>query len=182
MCNLYSLTKGQDAIRHLAKAMRDTTGNLPVLPAVFPDTPAPVVRTAEDGTRELAMMRWGLPSPAFALKGRKTDPGVTNVRNVTSPHWRRWLGVEHRCLVPFTSFSEYETTADGRKVPVWFAAGEDRPLLFFAGIWTNWTSTRVVKEGEVNADLSAFLTTEANELVPVDMATPKSLRLSVSFV
>ena len=89
MCNLYSLTKGQAAIRHLAKAMRDTTGNLPVLPAVFPYSPAPVVRTAEAGTRELAMMRWGLPSPSFALKGRKTDPGVTNVRNVTSPHWRR---------------------------------------------------------------------------------------------
>src|ERR671913_310667 len=100
MCNLHSITKGQDAIRQLAKAMRDTTGNLPLLPAIFPDTPAPVVRTAADGTRELAMMRWGMPSPAFALKGRRTDPGVTNVRNVTSPHWRRWPGIEHRCLVP----------------------------------------------------------------------------------
>ncbi len=89
MCNLYSVTKGQDAIRQIAKAMRDTTGNLPPLPAIFPDTPAPVVRTAGDGVRELTMMRWGMPSPAFALKGRKTDPGVTNVRNVTSPHWRR---------------------------------------------------------------------------------------------
>jgi hypothetical protein len=29
MCNLYSLTKGQEAIRQLTKAMRDTTGNLP---------------------------------------------------------------------------------------------------------------------------------------------------------
>jgi putative SOS response-associated peptidase YedK len=67
--------------------------------------------------------------------------------------------------VPFTSFSEYETTAGGRKVPVWFAAGEDRPLLFFAGIWTNWTSTRKAKEGEVNADVFGFLTTEANSVV-----------------
>jgi len=159
------LTKGQDAIRQLSKAMRDTTGNLPLLPAIFPDTPAPVVRTGEDGVRELAMMRWGMPSPAFALKGRKTDPGVTNVRNVTSPHWRRWLRVEHRCIVPFTSFSEYETTPDGKKVPVWFAADEDRPLRFFAGIWTNWTSTRKVKEGEVNADLFAFLTAAANGVV-----------------
>ena len=50
-------------------------------------------------------------------------------------------------------------------MPVWFAAGEDRPLLFFAGIWTNWTSTRKVKEGEVSADLFAFLTTEANGVV-----------------
>ena len=44
MCNLYSLTKGQDAIRALAKAMRDTTGNMPPLPDIFPDQVAPVVR------------------------------------------------------------------------------------------------------------------------------------------
>ena len=62
MCNLYSVTKGQDAIRQIAKALRDTTGNLPPFPAIFPDTPAPVVRTAGDGVRELSMMRWGLPS------------------------------------------------------------------------------------------------------------------------
>lgn len=37
MCNLYSLTKGQAAIRELARAMRDTTGNLPPLPGIFPD-------------------------------------------------------------------------------------------------------------------------------------------------
>jgi putative SOS response-associated peptidase YedK len=50
-------------------------------------------------------------------------------------------------------------------VPVWLAAGEDRPLLFFAGIWTNWTSVRKIKEGEVNANLFAFLTTDANGVV-----------------
>ncbi len=37
MCNLYSMTKGQQAIRVLAGAMRDTTGNLAVLPGIFPD-------------------------------------------------------------------------------------------------------------------------------------------------
>ena len=35
------------------------------------------------------MVRWGMPSPVFALKGRNSDPGV----NAASPHWRRWLGV-----------------------------------------------------------------------------------------
>jgi putative SOS response-associated peptidase YedK len=165
LCNLYSLTKGQDAIRHISEAMRDTTGNLPPLPGIFPDSAAPVVRTAEDGVREVTLMRWGMPSPVFALKDRNADPGVTNVRNVTSPHWRRWLRVENRCVVPFTSFSEYATTDEGKKVPVWFAAGEDRPLGFFAGIWTNWTSVRKVREGEVNANLFAFVTTEANNVV-----------------
>ena len=36
MCNLYSITKGQQAIRELTRAMTDRTGNLPPLPGVFP--------------------------------------------------------------------------------------------------------------------------------------------------
>ncbi|MFC7478016.1 SOS response-associated peptidase [Dankookia sp. GCM10030260] len=164
MCNLYSITKGQQAIRELARAMSDRTGNLPPLPGVFPDYAAPIVRNQPEG-RELTMARWGMPSPAFALKGRKSDPGVTNVRNVKSPHWRRWLGVEHRCVVPFTSFSEHEIMPDGTRPPVWFAFDESRPLACFAGIWTRWSSVRKVKEGETTNDLFAFLTTEPNREV-----------------
>ena len=56
-----------------------------------------------------------------------------------------------------------EALPDGRKPPAWFAFGEDRPLAFFAGINVrNWTSVRKVKEGEVTADLYAFLTCEPN--------------------
>lgn len=162
MCNLYSITSNQAAIRQLAMVLNDIAGNLAPMPGVFPDYAAPIVRNTPGG-RELAMARWGMPSPAFVLKGRNTDPGVTNVRNTASPHWRRWLGVEHRCLVPFTSFSEPEPQPDGKKPPAWFALGEDRPLAFFAGIWTpQWKSVRKVKEGEVTADLFAFLTCEPN--------------------
>jgi hypothetical protein len=39
LCNLYSVTKGQQAIRELARAMRDRTGNLPPLYGIFPDYP-----------------------------------------------------------------------------------------------------------------------------------------------
>jgi putative SOS response-associated peptidase YedK len=120
LCNLYSVTKGQQAIRELAGAMRDRTGNLPPLPGIFPDYAAPIVRNQPDG-RELTMARWGMPSPVFVLKGKMSDPGVTNVRNVKSPHWRRWLGVESRCVVPFTSFSENDTLPDATHPPVWFA-------------------------------------------------------------
>jgi putative SOS response-associated peptidase YedK len=164
LCNLYSVTKGQQAIRELAGAMRDRTGNLPPLPSVFPDYAAPIVRNQPEG-RELTMARWGMPSPVFALNGKKSDPGVTNVRNVKSPHWRRWLGAESRCVVPFTSFSENEALPDGRRAPVWFALDETRPLAFFAGIWTRWTSVRKVKEGETTNDVFAFLTTEPNKIV-----------------
>ena len=37
MCNLYSATTNQKAIRDLFKVTRDDTGNLPSLPAIFPD-------------------------------------------------------------------------------------------------------------------------------------------------
>jgi putative SOS response-associated peptidase YedK len=165
MCNLYSLSKGQQAIRDLASAMRDLAGNLPILPGIFPDYRAPIVRNAPDGVRELAMARWGMPSPIFALKGRNSDPGVTNVRNATSPHWRRWLGIENRCVVPFTSFFENELLPNGSRPSVWFAFDETRPLAFFAGIWTRWTSVRKVKEGETTNDLFAFLTTDPNAVI-----------------
>jgi putative SOS response-associated peptidase YedK len=82
------------------------------------------------------------------------------VRNTASPHWRRWLGPEQRCLVPLSSFSEFNKPAGG---DIWFALAEDRPLACFAGIKTEgWTSVRKVKDGETTDDLYAFLTTEPN--------------------
>jgi putative SOS response-associated peptidase YedK len=75
LCNLYSVTKGQQAIREFTGAMSDRTGNLPPMPGIFPDYAAPIVRNHSDG-RELTMARWGMPSPVFALKGKKSDPGV----------------------------------------------------------------------------------------------------------
>jgi hypothetical protein len=86
MCNLYSVTKSQDAIRNLFRTTRDTTGNLPPMPAIFPDQLAPVVRTGRDGERQLTMMRWGFPPPP----NLGTRP-VTNVRNAQRPYWRAWL-------------------------------------------------------------------------------------------
>lgn len=162
MCNLYSLTKGQAAIRELFKIAVDRTGNLPSMPAIFPDYAAPIVHMA-DGARTLSLYRWGMPSPLFALEGKKADKGVTNVRNTKSPHWRRWLKPESRCLVPLTSFSEFNKAAGG---DIWFAQGEERPLLCFAGIKTEaYSSVRKVKTGEETIDLYAFLTTEPNDVV-----------------
>src|SRR5260370_20150244 len=61
MCNLYSQPKGQAAIIALTRGLRDSTGNLPPLPGIFPDYQAPVVAN-RGGIRELCMMRWGMPS------------------------------------------------------------------------------------------------------------------------
>jgi hypothetical protein len=50
MCNLYSITKNQAAIRDLFRVTQDGAGNLPPMPGVFPDFPAPIARPA-DGVR-----------------------------------------------------------------------------------------------------------------------------------
>lgn len=147
----------------------DTAGNLAPAPGIFPDYAAPIIRRGEGRHWLLTTARWGMPTPPAYLTGKRTDPGVTNIRNVGSPHWRRWLGVEHRCLVPFTSFSELDARQEApRNHPVWFALGEDRPLAFFAGIRTEWTSVRKLKEGEITTELFGFLTCAPNaEVRPV---------------
>src|SRR3954465_15730399 len=171
MCNLYSTTMNQKAIRDLFKVTRDSTGNLPPLPAIFPDQVAPVVR-ANEGDRELTMMRWGMPNPP-------QFPGITtNIRNTKSPHWRQWLAPESRCLVPFTSFCEYADTKP-KKTSKWFALNETRPLLAFAGIWTEWIGIRGTKANPVEGRhlLYGFLTAEPNDVVaPIHpKATPEIL-------
>jgi putative SOS response-associated peptidase YedK len=149
MCNLYSTFTDQAAMRALFDIDMDLDGlgNWRPQPGIFPDYAAPIVRTNMAG-RELTLARWGMPSPVFALAGKKADPGVTNIRNTKSPHWRRWLGVENRCLVLFISFSEPNPGAMGDRAPVWFAFDDTRPLACFAGIWTRGTSVRKVREGE----------------------------------
>jgi putative SOS response-associated peptidase YedK len=107
----------------------------------------------------------GLLSAAVTAAGKPkaSDSGVTNIRNTGSSHWRRWLGPENRCLVPFSSFSEPDNGTYSGKAPVWFALDEDRPLAFFAGMWVpQWTSTGKMKEGETTNDIFAFLTINPN--------------------
>jgi putative SOS response-associated peptidase YedK len=146
-----SLLHVLEAIRRLfaIDPAHDRTRNLPPLPGIYPDYPAPIVRNGSDGP-ELAMARWGMPSsrkaildatkrraPKLEAKGKpydfkellrlEPDSGTTNIRNVSSAHWKRWLEPANRCLAPFTSFSAYDTI-DGQKTPVWFAPDET-PLL-----------------------------------------------------
>jgi putative SOS response-associated peptidase YedK len=79
MCNLYSLTKGQAAIRDWFRAGRDRTGNLPLFPGIFPDQMAPIVRNGADGERGLVMARWGMPGPP-----QFGGAPIANIRNVGS--------------------------------------------------------------------------------------------------
>jgi len=194
MCNLYSL---KTDIFGWAKAHEAFLGRILSLPAgaaegasnfdltwkpqIYPDYRAPLVIRDEDGSDKVHFARWGMPSPQFALEGKKTDPGVTNIRNTASPHWRRWLGPANRCLVPMDAFSEPDQVG-GTKKPIWFEFADDRPLGYFAGLRVDdWSTTRKVKEGPIKCDLYGFLTTNAHPLVaqfhtkatPVILTTPE---------
>lgn len=198
MCNLYSLRKGPAAILDLARALENLAGNVEG-GSIFPDYAAPIVRHDADGARLLTMARWGMPSSRKAIfdaatrradklraKGKEVDfdallkmepdSGTTNVRNTTSRHWQPWLTPQHRCLVPFTAFSEPGRDQEGRYRPIWFRlAGEDaQPLAFFAGIHVRgWQGVRKIKTGWETADLFAFLTTEPN--AEVGAVHPKAM-------
>ena len=158
MCNLYSSTLPPDAMRQIFNIARDRDhlGNAEPRSEIYPDQKAPIVRTSDKG-HELVSARWGMPTPPMYIKN--ADRGVTNIRNTASPHWRRWLGPESRCLVPFTAFAEPRGKGKGN---AWFRFEDDRPACFAGITVASWTSVRKVKDGETTDDLFGFLTTEPN--------------------
>jgi putative SOS response-associated peptidase YedK len=182
MCNLYNITTTQEAIRQFTKTISDISGNLEPSLDVAPDRPAPVVRNTPEG-RQLARLTWGMPTPPSLTNGRP-DRGVTNIRNTSSPHWRQWLRPESRCVVPWTTFCEWEDTRP-KKSQRWFAIDENKPLAFFAGIWGMWEGERGSMKTPRRGihELFGFLTTEPNSVVkpihekamPVILTTPEEI-------
>ncbi len=209
MCNLYRMRNQRSEIVAAVRAMNDRNNNQPPMLGIWPDYSAPVVVNAEGG-REVRDMRWGMPSSKKALleaaqkraakleaKGQEfdfaellrlePDKGTTNVRNTASLHWRAWLAPKHRCLVPFTSFSEPDQVGGSLK-PVWFALDTGEPLAFFAGIWTPHACVRKIKMGWEDVEAYGFLTTDSAEPVatyhdkamPVLLTTPEECDLWLS--
>ncbi len=166
MCNLYNIKMHSAELKNAVGFYIDLTNSASFDDKIYPDSTAPILRNNLDGP-ELAFSRWGMPTPPMYVKG-EADKGITNVRNISSRHWQRWLGVASRCLVPATSFSEYEQEPDpktGKKPVHWFAIDKTEPLFFFAGIWTEWIGVRKPSEGKQNHTLFAFLTSEPNSVV-----------------
>jgi putative SOS response-associated peptidase YedK len=148
MCNLYSLTKGQAAIRDWFRAQHDRTGNLPLFPSIFPDQFAPIVRRERIANANSS-------SRAGACRDRLNMAAspVTNIRNVSSrtgeDGWRTAAWSWRRA-------SANTRNARPRKIPTWFALSEDRPLFAFAGLWTRWRGVRGPKSGPVEAEHELF--------------------------
>ncbi len=110
-------------MRQLFDGMINEAGNIET-GEVYPDRAAPIL-TVSDGGHILRRARWGLPSPPKFHSASGIDRGVTNIRNVGSPHWRRWLGRANRCLVPVDRFAEPRPGGRGAG-NAWFKLASDR--------------------------------------------------------
>lgn len=169
MCNLYSNTTAQDAMRQLfgVCATNDFLGNAEPRPAIWPKWRAPVVRIGPDGERELVQMNWGFLTRNVSKKtGKELAPRAwNNARDDKVSISGLWKGsfAKRRCLLPATAFRE----AKGRNpaTDVWFGLkGDEQPVPFaFAGIWQETPETFF---SEDSTGLShTMLTTTANDIV-----------------
>lgn len=178
----------------------DGIGNLEPQYGIYPDYLGPIVRNTPNGreltkarwglpssqkviydatVKRVEKLRAKTPDAEIdfdAMLKLEPDGGTTNVRNIKTAagkwntHWNRWMGVENRCVVPFTSFAEFDNTVgeDGKKKGnTWFAFEESRPLAFFAGVHLPaWTGVRKQTLGrEEDIELYGFLTCEPNDVV-----------------
>ena len=184
MCNLYSLTRGQQAIREWPARCSIAPATCRRCRAFFQT----MLRDRAQRSRraELVLARWGMPSSRKAILTRPV-PGRTSSapdaccawsrRERASAHWKRWrqsadaIGAVHVVFRVQPRCWRH----------IWFALNGS-PLAFFAGITAaGWTSVRKVRR---NAnDLFAFLTTEPNadvepvhpKAMPVILTTPAEI-------
>lgn len=140
-----------------------------------------------DGELELEDALWGMPTPPQFLvtpggKPKKNDTGVTNIRNTSSPHWRRWLGTAHRCLVPFMTFSEPDASHKNH----FFRFADGREVAFMAGLCAVLSrQIRAKDEAPTEGMFYGFLTTSPNAAVapihakamPVILTEPDEWRI-----
>jgi putative SOS response-associated peptidase YedK len=171
MCNLYSITTNQAAIIALFRVINRYVGNLPPMPGVFPDYPAPVIRNT-DNDRELAMMRWGMPH-RHALAARRSPTSATLRRRTgAAGSSRRADALSRPTASPSTHRSR--TQRRRKKDVVWFALNDDRPLFAFAGIWTTFNGDRGTKSKPLPRphQVYSFLTTSPNAVVGRSIRRP----------
>lgn len=169
MCNLYSNTTAQEAMRQLFNVApgNDHLGNAEPLPAIWPKYQGHVVRLNSEGVNELVSLSWGFRTTNTSKKtGRTLQPSAwNNARDdklLTSGLWKGSFQ-ERRCLIPATSFCE----AKGRNPATYYWFGlkgeEQRQAFAFAGLWT--VSRYDGPDGKEECPSYTMITTASNELV-----------------
>ena len=161
MCGRYTLTSPIDGLISefgLAGAGGDLRPNFNVAP-----TQEVAAVVAENGSRRLEMLRWGLV-PSWA-KDPEIGARMINARSETAPEKPSFRGAfrRRRCLIPADGFYEWRRE-EGGKQPFYIRMNDGRPFAF-AGLWESWN------DGEIRS--CTILTTSANDLVgPVHERMP----------
>lgn len=138
---------------------------------VAPTQDAPVVRQDAAGERSAAMLRWGLV-PFWAH-----DPGIgsrlINARSeevALKPAFRAAFK-KRRCLVPVSSFYEWQAVPGEKRKQPWVIGVRGAELFALAGLWERWS-----REG-TTLDSFTILTGRPNELVrPIHNRMPVIIR------
>lgn len=99
-----------------------------------PGSVQPVVFTGGSGERSLGLMRWGFKLPDRLLFNTRSE-GIDRAN-----FWKKMFA-EHRCLIPASSFYEWEKLANGCK-PKYEITLPGRELFGLAGVWSRWRNPR----------------------------------------
>lgn len=155
MCSRYTLTSPPEAVR----AYFRTGGQLAFPPRynIAPTQPVTIVRAAPDGTREMALVRWGLIPPWVKTPAEFTV--VLNARAETiidKPSFRG--AIRHRrCLVPADGYYEWTGPARAKQPHLVHRRDRDQPLMGLAGLHEHWLGA----DGS-ELESMAIVTTAAN--------------------
>ncbi len=123
---------------------------------IAPTQKLAAIRNAEDGTRELAELRWGLVP--FWAKDPAIGNRMINARAETvaeKPAYRAAYR-RRRCLILADGFYEWKKEGAG-KTPYLISLASGEPFAL-AGLWEHWVSKET---GEV-IESTAILTSDAN--------------------
>lgn len=140
-------------------------GGSPPIPAwqprynIAPMQSSPVVRRADNGKRQLALLRWGL-IPSWA-KDPKIAYSTINARAdtlATKPAFRTAFQ-RRRCLVVVDGYYEWRTVGK-QKLPILYEQPEHRPFAL-AGLWESW---RGGDSADGSLETFSIVTTGANAL------------------
>lgn len=153
MCSRYSLTSPPEAI---AKLFGVEIGEpFPPRYNIAPTQPVGIVRNSDQGSREFALVRWGL-IPSWS-KDPSQFSTLINARSETAAEKPSFRGAmrHRRCLVPTDGFYEWTGQA-GAKRPHLICLRSHAPFAL-AGLWEHWLGA----DGS-EIQTMAILTTGAN--------------------
>jgi putative SOS response-associated peptidase YedK len=121
---------------------------------IAPSEPMLVVRSTEAGTREAALVRWGLVRP-----GSEDAKAPINlpIEHAARGALRRTLR-ERRCIIPITGFYEWKRAGKARQP--YNVRRKDGTVFGVAGLWD-----RLESEGGKDIESCLVLTTAANAVV-----------------